>query len=248
MVRALWHRLTASREVAAPENLSEILRQHGTFEGFDPCRHFFGNVLAKIRTLDAAGRFADANYNGQWSASNIENCIAIHDFLFKHDLIKAGQSACDIGASRARLTSFLLKDGCDAYAIDGTDYGMKRNMLDIPRERYAVYDFRINIDMPAMRKMFRLTTSFEVLEHVPSEHVPAFVRNVAFVSDIFLASIHTGGNEAENHYTVRSTDWWEEQFKPYGGVEWVTIPPLDKKWNDSNFILARFDPAKTPKV
>lgn len=229
-----------TRDVQAPATLTELLRQRGVApESFDPAKHFFGHVLATIKTLDSAKRYAHENYSGQWSASNPENCAAIRDYIARQ-LLAPGGSACDIGASRARLTSLLLKDGYDAWAIDGTDYGLRNNMLDCPKERYAVFDFRIRLDTPALKKRFDLTTNFEVLEHIPTEHLDAFIQNMAFISRKALCSAHIGGQESENHYTVRDIPWWQEKFKPWGDATVVKVPVLSERWADSALFVVDF--------
>lgn len=229
--------LQTTREVKAPATLSELLIRDGVSpESFDLSKHFFGNVLATIKTLDSAKRYAHENYSGQWLASNADNCAAIRDFSAKNLLAPRG-STCDVGASRARLTSLLLKGGYDAWAIDGTDYGLRHNMLGCPRERYAVFDFRILIYTPALKKRFDLITNFEVLEHIPVEHLDAFIRNMAFISQKALCSIYIGGAEEANHYTVRDVAWWQNAFKPCGESRVVTIPYLKDRWSDSALLV-----------
>lgn len=240
-VRQIIDQSRAKRDLCAAATLTELLAQRHVNAGdFQPDRDFFGQTLAVIRTLDAMQTYAHNNFSGEWSASQVDNCTAIFNHIRQNQLLKPGERFCDIGASRGRLTRMMQDQGVPAYAIDGTDYGVRHKLLDCDPARYAVYDFRIRIDVESFRRFFGLVTSFEVLEHIPVEHLDTFLDNMAHISSSCLVSIHHGGNEAENHYTVRDLDWWLAQFNKRGQAKAVVIPPLDQKWTDSSIVYARF--------
>jgi 2-polyprenyl-3-methyl-5-hydroxy-6-metoxy-1,4-benzoquinol methylase len=144
---------------------------------------------------------------------------------------------CDIGGSVGFLTSRMLDCGFDAYCIDGHDYAIKNDILLIPRDRYAIFDLREDIK-PYIHGPFDVTTSFEMLEHIPKDDIESVIQNIKHISKTFIASIHHGGKEHCNHYNIRPLQWWIDTFNVIGNVTTVDLPL--EQFGESSYIKVEF--------
>jgi hypothetical protein len=151
---------------------------------------------------------------------------------------------CDIGASIGMLSSILAERDIISYGIDGSDYGIRKNKIKIPLDRYAVCDMtKIDISILDTYKMFDITTAFEITEHIPEEHIGQFYKNCQYMSNRHLCSVHWGGDDNSkfphhNHYNVKPVNWWLEFLSDFGEAEVVdlNIPTF----NESSIIKINF--------
>jgi len=63
-----------------------------------------------------------------------------------------------------------------------------------------------------LNRKFDLTTSFEVIEHVPRNDLKAFFDTIKKHSDIHVCSIHTSLPEHYEHQTIMSRESWQQYF------------------------------------
>jgi hypothetical protein len=148
---------------------------------------------------------------------------------------------CDVGASTAVLSQKLNFLGWDSYAIDGCAYGLNNNTIKIPKNKYAVCDFRKDISSLSLEKKFDIMTAFEVTEHIPRNDIDSFLLNIKNSCDVFICSVHFGGDETGSHYNIRPTDWWIELLSKYGKVTSLDgMKPFFPTFNQSDFLMVEF--------
>jgi hypothetical protein len=165
---------------------------------------------------------AEPNFNGNNSASALHTATFLAKFIIDNGLLTSGDRFIDIGASIGRLTKILLECGYDnSFALDGSDYGLKRGLVVCPLDKYFIYDMRVPFNDPAMYKYFGLTTSFEFLEHIPTNDVRNVVENISFMSGKHFCGLHvrrSAHDSTLSHYTIKPAEWWLEVFSEFGGI------------------------------
>ncbi len=209
----------------------------------DAFKNIFGNIVSVIDTEDNLHEFAYNNFNGKFSMSYPNNAIHVVDYLKEN---YKNKNHIDIGASRGYLSKRLLEENINSYGIDGSDYGIKNNFLDIPMDRYAVcdmtkYDFR-NTNL---EKYFDISTAFEITEHIHEEDIEIFYNNVSFISKEHLCSIHVSGPDSKSgvrtsHHNIKNKNWWINFFKKYGKIEEMPMLKTKIGWEESEFLKIKF--------
>lgn len=204
----------------------------------DPYKYLFGRYINTINTLDADEPYAQHNFGtcncGPHSITVPQNVMTIADYLLSHNI----QTHCDVGGSRGMLSAAMLYHGIDSYCIDGCDYGLKHGAVDIPIDRYSVFNFTsCSINDFDMEKHFDFTTSFEITEHISPELIDLFYQNIAYMSKDHLCSIHVGGLQETNHYLIRDVDWWLKFFSKYGTVKGCIYAPEMLQMFDESYLV-----------
>jgi hypothetical protein len=164
---------------------------------------------------------AEPNFNGHNSASALHTATFLAKFIIDNGLLVYGERFIDIGASIGRLTKILIECGYDnSFALDGSDYGLKRGLVVCPLDKYFIYDMRVPFNDPAIYKYFGLTTSFEFFEHIPTDDVKRVVKNISFMSKKHFCGLHVrkSVDEMISHYTIKPVEWWLDIFSEFGGV------------------------------
>ena len=124
------------------------------------------------------------------------------------------KTCVDFGCANGFLVHALRILGCEAFGEDISDYALEnchprvRNYLSKPNE--FKYDLMICKD---------------VLEHIPSEELPAFLKKLLKKADQFLFVVPFGDNDLFRireyeiditHVTKKDEEWWFELFKNQG--------------------------------
>lgn len=198
---------------------------------------FFGHIHSLITTRDAEAHNQATNFSGEYSFSNPTFAEFTAQYLWEK--IPKLESHIDLGASRGTLSSILLKYGVDSYSVDGTDYGLRKNLLDISPERYAVID--LTKPLPDNHPTFQLSTAFEVTEHIPKDLISAFYDNVRKFAKLHICSVHFGGEEQGSHYNIRPTKWWIEFLSKYGKVNKLDDMRMLYPFEESEFLMVDFE-------
>lgn len=184
--------------------------------------NFWGNVVSIIDTLDADDKFSDGNFSGNHSASHNDHATIIGQHLLSHYVF---HEYCDIGGSIGTLALWLAQHGKHAHVIDGCDRGFREGRTGINKDHYAVFDMRRDITGYLSKGCFELTTAIEVTEHLPEKDIDAFYTNMAHITagGIHIATLHTGGLEEGNHYTIRPVDWWLQRLERFGKTRLIDL-------------------------
>lgn len=129
----------------------------------------------------------------------------------------------DLGCGAGDLTKEFLAKDIDAYGLEGTD-NFRRELL-CPQGRAFVADLRKPIntlltdtgDQIKPRK-YDLLTCLEVGEHIETERIEQFIKNLAIFSDRWLMSINP--NPGKYHYTVKPFHWWAGKIESIANVRY----------------------------
>ena len=102
-----------------------------------------------------------------------------------------------------------------------------------------------------MDKAFHITTSFEVIEHIPRSLQPAFWQNVIYLSDYHLCSIHTAGGQSKIHQTLMGQKTWTDYFEK-NNIEYFNVGNEIKRdcnlrhWQSSIFFILKLPQLSDP--
>lgn len=154
-------------------------------------------------------------------------------------------TALDLGCAGGGFVRSLVKEGCDAYGIEGSDYSKRAGRAEwsvIPARLFtADITEPFKLTWRDWRMAFSLITAWEVMEHIPEEKVPAVLKNITdnlAPGGVVIMSISTREEVIDGHrlhLTVRPEGWWLEQFaaagfrphpqvNDYFGRHWVRSP------------------------
>lgn len=200
--------------------------------------NFWGQIISEIDTLDAHLDNQRSNFSGEYSFSNPKFAKIAANYL--QTLFPGQPTHIDFGSSRGTLTAELLKLGWNSYAIDGTSYGIKNHLLDIPLDRYAVFDLRQSL-VPFNLPKFEITTSFELTEHIPKPDIEKVIVNIASISKTHICSVHFGGEEQGSHYNIQPTSWWIGLLTNFGTVSKLDDFKALLPFEESDFLRVDFD-------
>ncbi|MEZ5003150.1 MAG: methyltransferase domain-containing protein [Chitinophagales bacterium] len=136
------------------------------------------------------------------------------------------QSVADVGCGVGTWLSVWKNNSVhNLIGIDG-DY-VDRSQLQINVDEFIPYDLTTSL---IFDKKFDIATSFEVGEHIPTEHSDIFVKNICSLSNVIVFSAALPGQGGTNHINEQWPSYWAEIFKKYG------YQPVDclrmKIWNN----------------
>jgi hypothetical protein len=118
-------------------------------------------------------------------------------------------SVCDVGCGVGTWLSAFMKEGVDdALGLDG-DY-VPAEYLHVPRSAFRSSDLRRPIEL---ERVFDLTVSLEVAEHLPDAYAETFVKSLTRLAPVILFSAavpHQGGHD---HVNEQWPDYWERLFR-----------------------------------
>jgi len=115
----------------------------------------------------------------------------------------------DVGCGQG----FLVKNLNNLPNI--TAYGFEGSSDLLPHfksDNICVFDLSNDLP-PELEKTFEITTSFEMLEHIPMEGQKKVWDNLRFLSKYHFCSIHKCPPSHELHPTILSNEEWREFFK-----------------------------------
>ncbi len=143
------------------------------------------------------------------------------------------KNTIDLGCGAGDLTKVFLANDIDAYGMEGTDNCVPQILF--PLERLLIADlrkpmngmtdyFHIKKDQhtPGVRSIFEykfdLLTCLEVGEHIETEAIEDFIKNLAQFSDRWLISINP--NSGKYHFTCNPFHWWIEKIESIADVRY----------------------------
>jgi len=136
----------------------------------------------------------------------------------------------DLGCAGGGLVLDFLLRGHLAVGLEGSDYSLKFQRAEwriIPEFLHTcdiTQPFRLLDDKTGDQLQFHVISSWEVLEHLPEQALPALLENIRthlLPSGIFAASVATfedfdPATKARWHVTVHERDWWANLFQQHG--------------------------------
>jgi len=138
----------------------------------------------------------------------------------------------DLGCAGGGFVKSILEDGFTAVGLEGSDWSRKLRSgeWDTCPHHLLTCDItsRFQVRMCSGEALrFHCITAWEVLEHIPSERLPALIENVRrhlTADGIFVASVDTAADSnpitgAVYHVTLQPKRWWLKQFERAGLIE-----------------------------
>jgi predicted TPR repeat methyltransferase len=179
-----------------------------------------------------------------WSADHVHPKGTMTDSTVRHgfneriyNLVSADRlRILDLGCAGAGMVKSFYDDGAFAVGIDGSDYSKNRDRAEwatIPDNLFTAditKPFTVNID--GDQAVFDLITAWEVLEHIPDEHVEVLMNNIQrhlAPDGMFICSISQCEDDWEGfsyHVNVHDRDWWISRLEDLG---WVIRDELFRK-------------------
>ena len=137
----------------------------------------------------------------------------------------------DLGCSGGGFVRSLLDDGNIAIGIEGSDYSKNNKRAEwrsIPEflftcditKNFRVFDGEFSTEVE-----FDVITSWEVMEHIKEEDLPAVIENVKHhlkENGMWIISISNTSHIVDGielHQTRQPKEWWGNLFGKYGLVD-----------------------------
>jgi hypothetical protein len=131
----------------------------------------------------------------------------------------------------------MIEKSENVYGFEGSKNLIEKMICDT--SRVCITDFTKEISDEDLKNAFDISTSFEVIEHIPRNLQNNFWKNVSFVSKYHLCSIHIMNEEHDKHKTITSKNRWLEYFTKTGIIieDLQNEFPIRNIWNCSVFFL-----------
>jgi 2-polyprenyl-3-methyl-5-hydroxy-6-metoxy-1,4-benzoquinol methylase len=153
----------------------------------------------------------------------------------------------DLGAGKGYIQKYSSEYNIDGYSFEGS--ATLINKVVCNKNKFCIIDLTKEIKDKRLFKAFDITTSFELIEHIPEEDQITFWKNVKFLTNICICSIHRGKKEHEtkNHVLLREENWWNNFFK-LNNINYTFIgnkfsqlgQQTRRKWGSSLFYIIEF--------
>ena len=163
-----------------------------------------------------AGKMYNSNgeFNLSIDGSGIIPSINESNVDLMYPLLKGYKIQLDIGGGMCHLTKMLNEHGIEGYSFEGSAVLINRIVCD--KNRVAIIDMSKKINDKRLNRYFDITTSFEVIEHIHRNYQLQFWKNLSYLSQYHLCSIHVMNEEYAEHCTINKPEIWERIFKDLG--------------------------------
>lgn len=194
-------------------------------EAFDLAVFAGGSVSEIMKTSEGRGRvFGKAYFNGGSEfggyAREGYRDFPVHEITARHILARKPESVLELGCARG----YILKRIQDAR-VYGVGLEVSRHCyLTRVCENIYLGDLCERPWVSGVRhtilgsRKIDLCYSVATLEHIPEQHVPNLIQQMAENCERGLHGIDFGGNDDgfdKTHVTLRDKSWWIEQFAKY---------------------------------
>jgi len=152
--------------------------------------------------------------SGVLPSINNQNAILIKPLIEKY-ITKETIWHLDLGCGVSWLSKIL--DGfenIESYGLEGSNNLIPHFVHD--KSKTMIFDLSREFSDERLYKSFDITTSFELIEHVHRTHQLQFWKNVTYLSNHHLCSIHVENEEHDEHCTINTPKVWEEIFEELG--------------------------------
>lgn len=154
-------------------------------------------------SVDGSGVLSSVDENvGRNLSQYIYKKFDVANYNFKITIL-------DIGSGQGWLTKSVNKLGMVGYGFEGSEDLLPHFVSD----KVYIYDMTEEIKEKELNKAFNITTSMEVVEHVPPEMQVIFWKNMSYLSDYHVCSIHCCPPVSSQHVTIWNNEEWLRFFK-----------------------------------
>lgn len=140
-------------------------------------------------------------------------------------------SVLDLGCGTGQSVAYLRQRGVDAVGIEGS-------RLAIERSPVANFICRADLRKPIrLNRVFDVTWSFEVAEHIRPNYVETLVDNFVRHSTIVVISAAHPGQGGIRHFNEQPQTYWIEKFASRGyqlHPEWTRMmQSIQEEWSEN---------------
>ena len=172
---------------------------------------------------------------GETSSVNPNNNSILFSYV-KQKINKEDPLVLDFGTG----VGYMVQNSEKVYGFEGSKNLISKMICDT--SRVCITDFTVPIEDSRLKNAFDITTSFEVIEHIPRNFQNNFWKNVSFVSKYHLCSIHIMNQESDTHITITSKERWKEYFNKTGIIAEDLHEEFPYKvWQCSAFFLLKME-------
>ena len=177
-------------------------------------------LLPAMWSTDAADLTERDKYRLMWSTDSYRECSpgeSAVPLILQH--LKPEGLVLDFGCGTGRASLALAKAGLDVLLIDFADNCRDEEAVGLP---FLEWDLTRPLPPHA-----RYGICCDVMEHIPTDDVPAVLGNIAAAADKVFFQISTVPDhfgaliDHPLHLTVRPFEWWLEQLSRFGAVEYA---------------------------
>lgn len=170
-------------------------------------------------------------------SSNIYRALCIRFFLNPRKVLDAG---CGTG----RMVYLLRKMGVEAQGLEISKYAISRAGQET--QQFITHGEITNIPYPD--KSFDLVTTYDVLEHIPTEYLEKaisecnrvarrrVIHKVFTVENSWIRKLH--GSDL-SHVSVYGRGWWDKFWKEHGYKKAKVLYPRLPLWMETSFVLEK---------
>ena len=153
------------------------------------------------------------------------------DFIKNHLDKKNNITHLDIGGGRCWLSKGLDESGSfDSYSFEGSITLLPYIVHN--HKKVAIVDLSKEITDLRLHRVFDVTTSFEVIEHVHRDDQLQFWKNISYLSKYHICSIHVMNEEHPAHCTINKSSVWNRIFEELG-IKYKIIDNIVPEWDCS---------------
>lgn len=124
------------------------------------------------------------------------------------------KSVLDLGCGRGDYVSGFIKEGIDAYGIEGSKYCVPE--LICSKDKVEIFDLRVPI---SFKRRYDLVMCLEVVEHIEDEFVDILINNFKSASDKVLISAAPPGQGGVCHVNCQPKEYWIEKMESIGYIQ-----------------------------
>jgi hypothetical protein len=170
----------------------------------DKIKNYFSGFSDKIvsgGSTDGTGIVSSVDkIEGKLIADYIYRKFNVDKYDFKPVLL-------DVGAGQGYLTQ-AINEKMIGFGVEGS-----KNLLGhFVSDNVYICDLTKKID-PILSKAFNITTSFEVIEHVAPDEQAEFWKNLRYLSDYHVCSIHNCPPVTDGHRAIWTNEQWLSFFE-----------------------------------
>jgi SAM-dependent methyltransferase len=169
--------------------------------------------------------------------ANIYRALCIRIFLSPRKVL-------DVGCGTGRMIYLLRQLGVDARGIDISHYAISR--AGVETQPFISHGDITKLPFPD--KSFDLVTTFDVLEHIPTDKLEKAISECNRVSrtyimhklyaieNTWIRKLH--GSDL-SHVSVYGCDWWRDFWKTHNYKKVNILYPKLPLWMETLFVLER---------